>query len=120
MTGSGRMDDAAGARSGRVRMARCGNAACSKECAARPAGRGRFGRVMGGMVNDVGSQDGAAGARAVEEVGWHDVGTRRVRRGARRGLPGAGGLGAAMGGIVNDVGSQDGAAGARGGRGRMV
>ena len=57
-------------------------------------GVGGLDAAMGGMVNDVGSQDGAAGTRAVEEFGWHDVGTRRVRRGARRGLSGAGSLGA--------------------------
>ena len=51
-------------------MARCGNAACSK------------GRVMGGMVNDVGSRDDAAGARVKEEVGWYGMEMRRVRRGA--------------------------------------
>lgn len=50
-----------------------------------------------------GRMDDAASARAVEEFGWYDVGTRRVRRSARRGLSGAGGLMAAMGGMVNDV-----------------
>ena len=52
--------------------------------AAWPVGRGRFGRAMGGMVNDVGSRDDAAGARA-EECGWYGMEMRRVRRGARRG-----------------------------------
>ena len=42
--------------------------------AAWPVGRGRFGcAAMGGMVNDVGSQDSAAGARVKEEVGWYDI-----------------------------------------------
>ena len=81
-----------------------------------------------------GRMDDAAGARVKEEVGWYGMEMRRVRRGARRGLPGAGGLGArrwagwsmmcdrsrfmdgaagagglkaAMGGMVNDVGSRD-------------
>ena len=40
-----------------------------------------------------GRMDDAAGARAAEEFGWYDVGTR-VFEGVRRGLSGAGGLGA--------------------------
>ena len=64
MTGSGRMDDAAGARA-------------AEEVGWHDIrGAGGLKAAMGWMVNDVGSRDDAADARVKEEVGWYDVRTR--------------------------------------------